>query len=194
MITVLLAAALLSLGTGVARAQSCTNDSIVTETVSSTADAQNLSAALLTACTGVEYLVDWTGRVTIPATFNVTSGNTLTITGSSAETDILDGGWDVQLFVLGRNTTLILENVSLMRGKATESGAAVYGPEDCRLSAVDCSFQDNFAAESGGELVHCTRAGTLIAYRAPVKRCSCSLAPGVSRDVSFVHRQVRRAL
>lgn len=136
---------------GGVRGETCSNGT-VSVSVLNVADARNLSTLLN--CSGVQtFVVDWAGEVVIEQPLRVESGDKLSIIGVSAETAVIDGGQEVQLFVLEDNTELILEGITLTRGRTELNGAAVYtlGESSTKITFIDCVFEYNVAAESGGE-------------------------------------------
>eukprot|EP00752_Nemacystus_decipiens_P017814 g15971.t2 len=124
-----------------------------------TAEALELSEALL--CSGAgEFEAIWSGEVLVTSTIFVSNGTSLKITSSSSSTSlvftsggaatgsqaVIDGGDEVQLFVVDAISSLELNGLSLQRGLA--GAGAVEVMDSSLLTAVDCSFSYNGVAIS----------------------------------------------
>lgn len=122
---------------------------VTTLPVSSTAEALELSEALL--CSGAgEFEVEWSGEVLVTSTISVSNSTSLKVTGSGSTLPlaVVDGGDEVQLFVVDAESSLELSGLSIQRGLA--GAGAVEVMDLSLLTVVDCSFSYN----AGGELEH----------------------------------------
>lgn len=135
------------------KSQSLCADGITEFPVSSTAQALELSNALL--CSGPgQFEVGWSGNVVISRTLILSNGTSLKVAG--AGTGVIDGGGVTRLFEVEGGASLELNGMSLTGGLASfgassvDHGGAVYLAQDSQLSAVDCLFFDNNADYYGG--------------------------------------------
>lgn len=130
------------------------NDGIYS--VSLPADAADLAAAL-SACTGGNYTVAWTGAVVLETPLVVAAGSSLTITGApgaGGAAAALDGGGVIGLVDLGAGSSLRLEGVTLRNARrgAGNGGAVRAEGEGCSVFAVDSAFEGNEAAATASFL------------------------------------------
>lgn len=129
---------------------------VTTLTVATTAEALELSEALL--CSGAgDFEVEWSGEVLVTKTISVSNSTSLTVTGSGSTMlpqAVIDGGGDVQLFVVDAGSSLELNSLSIQRGLAWPgSGGAVEVVDSSLLTVIDCSFSYNNASYFGGKEV-----------------------------------------
>lgn len=128
-------------------------EGVITLSVSSTADVLELSEALL--CSGEgEYEVEWSGEVLVTSTISVSNSTSLKITGSVSSTlpqAVVDGGDEVQLFVVDAGSSLELSGLSIQRGVTSDGRAAVEVMGSSLLTAIDCSFSYNSGGERGNQ-------------------------------------------
>lgn len=139
-------------------------------TVASAADVQKLAAAL--ECTGGGVFdVTWIGSIVIGDIIEVSGGSNLTVVGSGSPTSalntesagkngaaVIDGGEISGIFNVSGPSTLNLYNLVLQGGNSTYGGAITgdffISPNvsgGVTITAIDCSFLNNYASVKGGE-------------------------------------------
>lgn len=180
------------LGTANSQATAACPVGVDARVVSTTAEASELSEALL--CTGAgQFEVEWEGKVLLERPIAISDSSFVKITGAPGEA-MVDGGGALRLFHISGNSTLELHGLSLVNGSVVGadlnsvddispdlvgnySGAAVYVlDEDSRLSASNCSFIGNNASYFGGE----TRYPSILYWKVLLRRrfvswwCSCA--------------------
>lgn len=131
---------------------------VTTLSVSSTAEAVELSEALLCSGSG-KFEVEWSGEVLVTKTMSVSNSTSLKIIGSGSTSPpqaVINGGDEVRLFVVQGGSSLELNNLSIQPGMAWPGiGEAVLVMDSSQLTVVDCSFSYSEAWSSGGETHLC---------------------------------------
>eukprot|EP00903_Cladosiphon_okamuranus_P018352 g16884.t1 len=133
-----------------ARAQELQDCSVVDNpfTVGSTEDASTLAASLR--CSTGDFDVQWVGEVFVAETIHVTSGTSLTITGSGRDA-IVDGRAATQLFVVDRGSSLHFSDMTFAHGNAS-FGGAINALEASVSFSGNASFISNAASVDGGAI------------------------------------------
>eukprot|EP00953_Heterococcus_sp_UTEX-ZZ885_P017695 9900-Heterococcus_DN1.PRE.1 len=156
-----------------AQAQLCSSKPVAV-TVANAKDAAKLTTAAK--CDNAIITAVWQGNVQLAQTIVVGNGTSLTVTGASAKTAIIDGVNAVQLFdVWG---ALKIMNLTLINGYTVDFGGAIYNRVNTRvaisgsvftghqasyggailsdfgssLTITDCQFSNNFASDTGGAI------------------------------------------
>jgi nitrous oxidase accessory protein NosD len=93
----------------------------VAMTVASPKDAAKLAAAAL--CDNAIINAVWQGNMQLAETLVVGNGTSLTVTGTSAKTAVIDGSSRVQLFDVWGQLTFV--NMTLTNGHTTKFGGAI---------------------------------------------------------------------
>jgi predicted outer membrane repeat protein len=119
-----------------------------TITIASPKDAAKLAAAAL--CETAIIRAVWQGNVQLAETIVVGNGTSLTVTGASDATAVIDGGSRVQLFDVSGQLTLV--NVTLVNGYAADSGGAIYSRANTKLTISGCVFSGHQARYGGAVL------------------------------------------
>jgi predicted outer membrane repeat protein len=143
-------------------------------TVSSPEDVAKLTTAAL--CDNANISAIWRGIIQLQDTIVVGNGTSLTITGASVESAVINGAKKIQLFdvwgaltivnmtlldgyaedsggaVLNRNSTTLSVIDSIFSGHQARYGAAVYAGKDATVSIEDTQFRFNTAATDGGSV------------------------------------------
>eukprot|EP00953_Heterococcus_sp_UTEX-ZZ885_P038865 19940-Heterococcus_DN1.PRE.3 len=154
-----------------AQAQLCSSKPVAM-TVANAKDAAKLTTAAK--CDNAIITVAWQGKIELADTIVVGNGTSLTVTGASAETAIIDGGNAVQLLDVWGQLTLM--NLTLSNGDTTDFGGAIYNRvnssvaiggsvftghqasyggaifSDSKLTIFDSAFSNNFASKVGGAI------------------------------------------
>lgn len=147
-----------------AEAAPCASSALVQITVDSAQAAG--TAAETVSCTGGVFSVEWVGNVALPGVFNISGGTVLTVSGGSAEDDVIDGGLATQLFSVS-DAELYLEGVTLTGGflefadefigtETTDGSTIQAAPGGGAISATasvvtmtDCVAAGNVASNGG---------------------------------------------
>lgn len=111
-----------------------------------------LSLASAIGCSDGNFTVTWVGAITVSQTLTIADGTSLTITGEGTDS-AMDGAGTAGplLFVEGDSSSLTLRNLEITRGSGTKGGA-IYALTSTTVNIINCTFSDNDASGSGGEL------------------------------------------
>eukprot|EP00953_Heterococcus_sp_UTEX-ZZ885_P035939 18536-Heterococcus_DN1.PRE.5 len=154
------------------QAQLCSSNLLAT-TVATAKDAAKLATAAL--CDNAIITAAWQGNVPLAETLVVGNGTSLTVTGASAKTAIIDGGSAVQLFhvwgelnlinmtltngyaeyggaIFHRANTKVVINGSVFKGHEASYGGAISSDSNSTLTITDCQFSDNKCSGDGGAI------------------------------------------
>lgn len=147
-----------------ARAEPCPSGTVAVN-VTSTADIQNLTAAL--ACTGQgAFDITWYSSLVIMQRIEVSSSKDVTVAGTGfpsirgvlADDDgadaIVDAGAVGGLFKVSDGSTLRLSGL-LLEGGHAEQGGAVNLNSSSSLVVFGCTFANNSAADGGNTICLC---------------------------------------
>lgn len=100
----------------------------------------------------------WVGIISVPQTLAVADGTSLTITGEGVESALDGTGTAGPLVVVeGASSMLTLRNLEMTRGYARDGGA-INAMTSAKVDIVNCTFSDNDASGSGGEIDNAMRA------------------------------------
>ncbi|CAM9747834.1 unnamed protein product [Discosporangium mesarthrocarpum] len=133
-------------------AATCTNLGLQTFEVSKPSDVLTVVDAV--SCDGGNAIAYWRGEVQVPVTIDVAETSKLHIIGGD-KLAAIDGGNGLPLFDVDRSGELHLQNIILRNGNASESGRVHGGAVKLYWStftALDCVFENNFAAARGGAI------------------------------------------
>jgi Right handed beta helix region len=172
-------------------AQACSRKPAVF-TVTTAADVALLTKAAF--CSDATVNAVWQADLQLADTIVVGNGTSLTVTGVTQKTSVIDGGAQLQLFdVWGK---LILTDVSLINNYA--AGSAVFLRQKATLSATRSLFSNNAAVDeydgigsavfghlgSTVKLNNCTVSGNTASYGAAVHtRDNCTIS--ISKSVFY---------
>lgn len=113
-------------------------------------EALRLASAI--GCSGGIFTVTWVGAIEISEPFVISEGTSLTINGEG-DGSSLDGAGTVGPLILveGVSSELTLRNVEITKGSARDGGA-ISALTSAKVNIMDCTFSDNDASASGGEM------------------------------------------
>lgn len=126
----------------------CEGLSADTRVVSTAVEASTLGEDL-DRCKGLEFNVYWRGSILLGAPLELTNSTTLRVSGDSTETSLVDGGDEVNLFVVSELSVLHLEGLGLTAGYG-DNGGAVAAVGGASVTLVDCNIYGNRATSNGG--------------------------------------------
>jgi predicted outer membrane repeat protein len=117
----------------------------VTMTVASAKDAAKLAEAPL--YDNAIITAVWQGNIQLAETIVVANGTSLTVTGTSAVTAVIDGGYTVQLFDVWGQLTVV--NMTLVNGFTVDFGGAIYSRAKTQVMISGSGFGWHQASYGG---------------------------------------------
>lgn len=120
-----------------------------------------LSLASAIGCSDGNFTVTWVGAITVSQALTIADGTSLTINGEGLDSALDGAGTAGPLVVVeGESSSLTLRNLEIARGSGTKGGA-IYALTSATANIINCTFSDNDASGSGGELNPITSAERL---------------------------------